>query len=66
MRRRNGDKPLALFVDNLSCHRSPDVRASANELDIRLIYNAIYSPEFNAIEMVFSMVKNIFSREKLK
>ena len=57
---------MALFVDNLSCHRSPDVRATAYELDIRLIYNAIYSPEFNPIEMVFSMVKNIFSREKLK
>ena len=66
MRRRNGNQPLALFVDNLSCHRSADVRATAYELDIRLIFNAIYSPEFNPIEMVFAIVKNFFSKEKLK
>ncbi len=66
MRRRNADQRLALFFDNLSCHRSADVRATEYELDIRLIFNAIYSPELNPIELVFAMIKNFSSKEKLK
>ena len=35
-------------------------------LDIELIYNAPYSPEYNPIENVFSKVKNIYKNRKLQ
>ena len=34
-------------------------------LDIRPIWNPIYSPQWNPIEMVFAKVKAAYKREKL-
>ena len=60
-----GDKPLALFMDNLHCHKNKEARELLAELDIRPIYNVGYSPEFNPIEAVFSKVKRQFKDQRL-
>ena len=45
---------LALFMDQLAVHRSQDVRRVCGELDIAILFNVSYSPQFNPIESVFS------------
>jgi len=58
-------KPIALFMDNLWVHKNARVQELMTKLDIRPIYNVGYSPEFNAIEAVFSKVKRQFSSQRL-
>ena len=66
LREQNGTTPLALYQDNLSVHRSDDSRMKMAELDIRPIWNPVYSPEFNPIEMAFAQVKAAYKKEKLR
>ncbi len=56
---------VALLMDQLPVHRSNDVRAVCEELDLTRIFNVSYSPEFNPIEGVFSQVKRTYCRERL-
>ena len=60
LRARNGDEKIALFMDNLSAHRSEKSLAEATRLGFRCIFNVPYSPEYNPIEFVFSKVKQKF------
>ena len=62
LRERNGEEKIALFLDNLSAHRSEKSKAEAARLGFRFIFNVPYSPEYNPIEFVFSKVKNTFRR----
>ena len=50
---KNRDK-LAILMDNLSVHRSRDVKAFCQQNNIFCLFNIAYSPEFNPIESVFS------------
>jgi len=45
-------------MDNLSLHRSIEIRERMDELGFGYIFNAAYSPEFNPIETVFSLAKS--------
>ena len=60
LRERNGDDKIALFLDNLSAHKSDKTKTEAARLGFRLIFNVPYSPEYNPIEFVFSKVKQKF------
>ena len=60
LRARNGDEKIALFMDNLSAHRSEKSLTEATRLGFRCIFNVPYSPEYNPIEFVFSKVKQKF------
>ena len=60
LRAKNGDEKIALFLDNLSAHRSEKSKAEAAKLGFRFIFNVPYSPEYNPIEFVFSKVKQRF------
>ena len=60
LRARNGDEKIALFMDNLSAHRSSRSLSEAAQLGFRCIFNVPYSPEYNPIEFVFSKVKQKF------
>ena len=60
-----GSTPLALFCDQLAIHRMIEVKEEYRKLDIKLILNVGYSPQFNPIEAVFSKVKSIFNRARL-
>ena len=46
LRRKNGRKPLHLFLDNLSVHKAPEVREACERLDIHRIWNPPYRYEF--------------------
>ena len=48
------DKKVAIFMDNCKVHHSALVKDYMQDLEIRVIYNAPYSPELNPIERVFS------------
>ena len=45
---------MALFMDNLIVHKTKKVKAKYKELQYEVVYNLPYSPDFNAIELVFA------------
>ena len=65
LRRKYGNTPIALYLDQLQVHKARDVRPWYRQLDIMPILNVGYSPELNAIEAVFSKVKAQFNRNRL-
>ena len=60
LRRQRWADDIAIFLDQLSVHRSLIVRDRADELGIPIVFNASYSPDFMPIENVFSQVKHHF------
>ena len=65
LRRRLGQAPIALFMDQLKVHKARSVLPIYETLNIRPVFNVGYSPEFNPIEAVFSKVKSQFCRKRL-
>ena len=57
---------ICIYFDNLSVHRSQEIRDRMDELSIAYIYSPIYSPDYNPIEYVFSMAKRQIKMERLK
>ena len=57
-----GGQPFAIFMDNLSVHKTRPVMDLYKELQITPIFNVPYSPDFNGIESYFSMVKAAYKR----
>ena len=66
LRRKDFFDDLCLYFDNLSVHRSKDVKERLEELGIRYIFAPVYSPDFNPTEFVFSIVKREIKKERLK
>ena len=58
--------PLAVFLDNASCHKANVVKAAANDLGIALIYNLPYRADLNGIENVWVHVKASYRTKKVK
>ena len=48
---------ICIYFDNLSVHKSLEVRQRMDELSIAYIFSPIYSPDCNPIEYVFSIAK---------
>ena len=61
----NNKRKLALFMDNLSVHKTERIRALYKSLNIKPLFNIPYSPEFNPAEACFSIVKNHFKKKRL-
>ena len=57
---------ICFYFDNLSVHRSYDVRRHLETNNIPYIFCPAYSPDYNGIESVFSIYKNQLKRERLK
>ncbi len=57
-RERFHRKPVVLFMDNASIHKSKDYMRKFSEF-YNVMYNAPYTPQFNPIEFAFSKWKNI-------
>ncbi|TNV74642.1 hypothetical protein FGO68_gene16122 [Halteria grandinella] len=55
---RFDSKPFAIFLDNLSVHKTNLSKECFQELQITPIFNIPYSPQFNGIESYFSILKN--------
>ena len=48
---------IILVMDNLSLHKSIDVKERMDKLEFLYTYTPAYSPRYNGIEEVFSMAK---------
>ena len=53
----NPSTRLAVMLDNLNVHKANLVKLLCKCHDVELIFNVSYSPLFNPIEGVFSVVK---------
>ena len=61
----NKHDKLAIFMDNLSVHKTTSIKMKLHELGIEPIYNVPYHPDFNPVESCFSKIKNHYKRKKL-
>lgn len=55
-------QPFALFMDNLSVHKTKKVMKVYEELNIFPIFNIPYSPDYNGIESYFALVKGKYKK----
>ena len=62
---QNKHNTITLFADNLSVHKSTLVKDKLIELDIEMIYNVPYQPDYNPAESCLSKIKNYYKRQKL-
>ena len=53
-------------MDNLSVHRSNEVKDRMNEMSIGYIFGPPYSPDYNPIESVFSIAKREIKTKRLE
>ena len=65
LRKRSGQQPLTLFMDQLSVHKSKEVKPWYEKLDMKRIFNVGYSPQYNPIESSFSKAKRLFNERRL-
>ena len=61
----NPGRRLALVMDNLSAHTKTEVKDRMRALGISWILNVPYSPQYNAIELLFGPIKKKFRDLKL-
>ena len=60
LRATNRGEKICNFMDNLSAHTAERSKQAMRDYGFRFIYNVPYSPEYNPIELTFSMVKRHF------
>ena len=53
---------FALFLDNLSVHKTKDAKVEFEEWNIAEIFNVPYFPQFNGIESYFSQIKATYKK----
>jgi len=63
---RFSGKPFALFLDNLSVHKTNVSKELLESLGIKSIFNVPYSPQFNGIESYFSLLKAEYKKLLLR
>jgi len=61
-----GGGDFALFLDNLSVHKTKDAKHLFEKLNITEIFNVPYCPQFNGIESYFSQIKATYKKLLLK
>ena len=54
------------MLDNARAHTTTDSKALAKELNLELMFMPPYSPEFNCIEALWSVLKKDFKRRVLE
>jgi transposase len=58
-------RPVVLFMDNASIHRSKVVRNVASRRGVFALFNAAYSPFLNPVERYFSLIKRRIRKHEL-
>ena len=53
------------MLDNLSVHKATSILQTYKDLRITPIFGVPYTPDFNPVEGVFSIVKNYFAKQRL-
>jgi transposase len=61
-----GRGDFALFLDNLSVHKTKDAKHLFKKLNITEIFNVPYCPQFNGIESYFSQLKATYKKLLMK
>jgi transposase len=61
-----GGGDFAIFLDNLSVHKTKDAKHLFEKLNITEIFNVPYCPQFNGIESYFSQLKATYKKLLLK
>ena len=56
---------ICFYMDNLRVHTSLEIKERMDELGFAYIYSPAYSPDFNPIETVFSLVKCYLKKQRL-
>lgn len=56
---------VILVMDNLSFHKSRDVKERMDELGFLYTYTPAYSPQYNGIEEVINIGKHMVKKERL-
>ena len=59
-------KAIIILLDNYSTHHASQVKATARELDIYLVYLPPYSPDLNPLEYLWKSIKRIMSRSCIR
>ena len=62
LRQKYLNEEIALFMDNMRVHHSLLSKEAYQELKLIPIFNIAYSPQFNPIESVFSMIKQAYKK----
>ncbi len=57
-----GGGDFALFLDNLSVHKTKEAKLLFEELNITEIFNVPYCPQFNGIESYFFQIKATYKK----
>lgn len=55
-----------VVMDNMSTHHSKDVQKAIEKLKINVIYLPPYSPDFNPIEKMWSKIKSVLRKMKIR
>jgi hypothetical protein len=58
-------RPVVLFMDNASIHRSKVVRNVVSRRGVFALFNAAYSPFLNPVERYFSLIKRRIRKHEL-
>jgi capsule polysaccharide modification protein KpsS len=66
LRKKHKQRRILLFFDQLSVHWSAVTKAKMRELDIKWMFNASYSPDFNCVEGAIGLTKTLIKRERLR
>ena len=61
-----GGGDFALFLENLSVHKTRPARLLFEELNVMEIFNVPYCPQFNGIESFFAQVKATYKKVLLQ
>ena len=56
----------SVVLDNLSSHKVAGVKEAMETVGAKVVYLPPYSPDFNPIELVFSKLKTILRKSKLR
>ena len=56
---------IALYMDNLSVHKSKEITDRMDELGLAYIFGPAYSPDFNPVETIFSIAKSYIKKRRL-
>ena len=56
------DKPIYLFLDNATFHKSQEVKDKMKELKIIPVWNVAYKFKYNPCERLFSQYKQVYRK----
>ena len=65
LRRKHPFERLAIFMDNLTAHKTRLVLEKLDDLQIKCVYNVPYQPDMNPCEGCNQVIKQHYKQRKL-